>query len=150
MAQIDLKAFLCIFVGTLSCLAQTSSPWREARTTRPDRAITFDSGRDAIIPQVVDGGGWQTSIILMNPGSKALEANVFFFGDNGKALQLPIRHLDGQRFSYLGGPIPAGGSVAVDTSDIDSTTVQGYAIVFADDEASLLTGVAVFRQRVPG
>ncbi len=133
-------------ISSACCYAQIGT----VRAAKPDRSITFDSTRDAVIPQVVDGGGWQTSIILLNPGSKPLDAIIGFFGDSGKLVELPIRQLNNSRHSILTGPIPAGGSITIDTADLDSTTVQGYAIVAAMDPTSMLTGLAVFRQRVSG
>jgi hypothetical protein len=42
-----------------------------------------------LFPQVVDGGGYRTEIILISPGATPISARVSFFGDAGQGLSLP-------------------------------------------------------------
>jgi hypothetical protein len=67
----------------------------------------------AYFPQMVDGGGYHTTIILMNTMHSPETGNVSFIRDDGTAL--PLRMTDGQTGSTLPYNIPAGGFVVFQT-----------------------------------
>lgn len=137
---------LCQFAGR--AVAAEKYGFRGA--SADSRAVAFTSGRDIVIPQVADGGGWSTSIILMNPGSVSTNVAVAFYGDDGTPLPLPFTGTNNERYPVLLGSIGPGETLMVDTSNVDSATKQGWAIVGQEDDTALVTGMAVFRLKVPG
>ncbi len=101
---------------------------------------------DTVIPQVVGGGYWSTTITLVNLDPMAATVTLRFYGGDGqpKAFELVGKGT----LAVVTGTIPVGGSITI-------TTASGPAIPEAQGWAELVTdndigGMAVFCQAVPG
>lgn len=101
-----------------------------ARAARSKPLMYSSTGLgDAVLPQIADGGGWQTMITIINLRPTATTAYVDCGSDSGGA----------QRFEWSGmgtassleGPIPGFGSIEIITEGKAATTSQGYCVVSA-------------------
>ena len=99
------------------------------------------------LAHIVSGGGWETTITLVNTGSTAATANLSFIGDGGSAVSLPLSYPQTgtqSTASYVNQSIPAGGSLIVVLQDLAGTTstTGGSAILTTTGN---IGGFAVFR-----
>jgi hypothetical protein len=100
-----------------------------AITTIPTLAGVAAGG--GTMAHIASGGGWQTTLTLVNTGAAAATVNLNFYGDNGAAASLPLS-------------FPQGNSTA--TSSSASTSIAAgasYIVVLQDGAASATTGSAV-------
>jgi hypothetical protein len=58
-------------------------------TTFPVADMNQPAPSPIVIPQIVDGGGFTTEIILLSPGASSV-ATVSFFGDAGAPISLTV------------------------------------------------------------
>ena len=100
-----------------------------------------------MIPDVVDGGGWQSTIVLTNSNTSAASATLIFHSDTtGGGTQVwnpPLLEVS----STAGLPLTGGSSLFLHTPGTAAALTQGWAELNAD------TGVmayVVFTHRVPG
>jgi hypothetical protein len=119
--------------------AFTSLPALDVPLTAPTAEIT------RVISQVAEGGGWKTLITLVNLDSAPAAFAVRFFRADGAALTLPLT--GSSPSEVIEGTIPVGGTRVIETLGGESALVQGWAQLTTSRNVS---GVAVFRQRVPG
>lgn len=110
------------------------------------RDVVIFSG-DTVVPQVVDGGGWKTTFILVNLVDRVAPFVLLFFSDAGTDLPLPIVGIG--TFRGIRGTIPIGGSVTLETEGIASTTTSGWAIIERAVN-DVVGGMAIFRSRASG
>lgn len=103
---------------------------------------------DNVIPQVADGGGWQTSCTFVNLDSKRLHFEVLFFTSEGGELLLPFPEVG--TASAIEISLPVGESITVETTGTRETLSQGFGYILRDDVEDALGGLCVFRQRVSG
>jgi hypothetical protein len=104
------------------------------------------------IAHVTSGGGWKSTITLINTGSASEEAVVSFYDDNGNPLSLPVTYP--QAPGLGGAPTPAlasvldrtvgpGAELLIETAGPDDQPTQaGWALVQASGS---LTGYSLFR-----
>lgn len=97
--------------------------------------------------QVAAGGGWKTTLTLVNQSAESVNARLTFYSDSGLPLAQSLLLQDGSRISgaVAGLTVPPKGSVTVETDSTSSTV--GWAEVQA---TSPLGGYAIFRYRGPG
>ena len=93
------------------------------------------------IPQLVDGGHWKTTIVLVNTDSDPAQFTATFHQADGTLLALPL--VGGGAVTQYSGVIPVGGSRTIETQGQASTLAQGWAEVVT---ASSISGTAIFRQ----
>lgn len=106
----------------------------KARATRSKPLMYSSTGLgDAVLPQVVDGAGWQTMITIINLRSTATTAYVDCGSDSGGAQ--PFEWTGMGTYSSLEGPVAGYGSVEIITQGKASTTSQGYCVVSATESA---------------
>lgn len=48
------------------------------------------SSRIGSVAQIASGNGWETTLVLVNTGTSAAQADVAFFDDNGASMSLPL------------------------------------------------------------
>ncbi|MBI4910244.1 MAG: hypothetical protein HY820_41885 [Acidobacteria bacterium] len=99
-----------------------------------------------LLSQIADGAGWKTSIILVNLDNVAATYNLRFYSGDGSPLRLAFEGSPG-RLETLEGSIPVGGSRTIITGGTDTALSQGWAEL---SSTRLVSGLAVFRQRVQG
>jgi hypothetical protein len=99
-------------------LLLTSTPIADATRPAPTGALSF--------PQIADGGGYQTTLIMMNTSGTVETGAVRLYSNNGSAL--PVRTTGtgaaDSRFSYS---IPAGGFIRFVTDGSPSNVNVGWA-----------------------
>jgi hypothetical protein len=115
----------------------------------PDGAFTSidpvdpssDSGAGRrIVPQIADGDGWKTTMIVDNLDAVEAQVTISFFTRNGAPLNLPGIG------SQVSRRIPAGGVTTMETGGVSAALEQGWAEIAS---AQKVAGTAVFRQRLP-
>jgi hypothetical protein len=101
--------------------------------------------RVGVIPQMAVGGGWVTTLCLVNRGSEPVQASVVLHSDNGGAWTLPatvtqgnsVQQVSGSTFNATLNP----NSPLTIVSEPQAETVEGWADVLASGS---LGGYAVY------
>jgi hypothetical protein len=123
-------------------------PVCQAADTSPVRNAKIDNGR--IFPFWASGGGWESSITLINVFESNIGYRLSFFGVNGQPALVSYRTSDGR--------VTASNTIQAQLGDdssatyvlIDAGTLQtGWARLDYDGE-SRIGGVLTFRQRTAG
>jgi hypothetical protein len=101
--------------------------------------------RTGVIPQIAAGGGWVTTIWLINGSPATVQTNVVFHGDNGGALALAVNVIQPaatQQYnaSTLNLAIAPNTTAVVSTEPL-AALVEGWADVLT---SGALSGFAVF------
>ena len=99
-------------------------------------AVTSAASSPKTIPHVAAGGGWKTTIILVNCDNTAASFTLNFLADDGKGLPLPVT-----------GTIPEGGAQTIETSGLPADTVTGWAEVLS---SQCVGGTAIYRMQSSG
>ncbi len=101
---------------------------------------------DNVLPQIADGNGWSTRIMLVNMDStQAGTFTLYFYKEDGT--QWPVDLKDRGPVSYVSGTIPVGGSLFLETMGTASETGQGWAYLSTQ---YWISGMAVFKADWPG
>lgn len=119
---------------------------RTASAGKP-RSSTVFAG-DSVIPQLVDGAGWQTTMSFVNLDSKALRFQVYFFDDAGRELSITLPGLGASTGVAI--TLPVNETITIQTPGTKSGLSQGFAYIERDDVLDVLGGICIFRQRVSG
>lgn len=115
--------------------------------------ITIGSGttqpRAGVIAQLASGGGWKTSIVLLNPTSSPAQVRVNLMAEDGTPLVLPLTVSQAGSSvtvsaAVVDRTIASNGLLQIDTEALISTTSVGWADVRS---SAALSGYAIFRQR---
>jgi hypothetical protein len=88
------------------------------------------------ISHIVDGGGWRSSIVLVNTDTVPASYTVSFRNDAGGSYVPPLA------LGAATGTIPVGGSTIIETADTASATTEGWAAVTSSQS---IGGTAIFR-----
>jgi len=96
-----------------------------------------------IFPQIADGGGYQTTITLSNPGQDTVTGTLLFYTPSGTAWSLSVNSSVNSQFAFS---IPGSGSKRFVTSGAGSIAT-GWASVESIDT---LSGVATYEIRSGG
>jgi hypothetical protein len=131
----NMKRFWC----KLALLALAAMPAFSQRVyPKIDSRVGFG---DSVITHLADGGGWKTTITILNlSNTKAAAFTLNFYGDNGKP----------QSFSFVGignrpmltGALSPGGEVIIKTAGAASPS-SGWAL-FDSSSSDGISGFAVF------
>ncbi len=107
--------------------------------------------RSGVISQVASGGGWKTSIYLINNSVTAVPVTVQFWSNNGVALQLPVTLTQTSGVTVSTGSTVSGTIAPNDTLLIDSDTGASLETTGWADISSIgnLTGYGVFHYTSP-
>ncbi len=117
-----------------------SSPLFVFLCLTPLSGSTSLSAQTLIFPQIADGGGIRSEIILTNPATIEDIGTIAFRDANGDVLALIF---DGVPQSSLSYSIPAGGVLKLET-DGSGSPQTGYATVASENSNSQLTGTIVY------
>ncbi len=93
-----------------------------------------------VFPQIADGGGIRSELLLTNPTSQTDTGTIAFKATSGQALALSIGGVPRTEISYS---IVPGGVFEVRTDGTGSVKA-GYAIVSSNSQYSQLTGSLVY------
>ncbi len=101
----------------------------------------------SVIPQIADGGGWRTTLVLANTSATATSTSVSFFQDNGGGAtsSWPLTFLEVGSTQNIN--LAPGGVLIIHSADSASTLTQGWAQVSGDPA---IVVYAVFTQIVAG
>ena len=97
---------------------------------------------DNVLPQVADGAGWSTRIMLVNMGIVAAPFTLFFYNDDGTAWNISLKGSATGPSPTWSGTIPVGGSLFLETAGTGSAVSQGWAYLSTQYWVS---GMAVFK-----
>lgn len=98
------------------------------------------------IPHLAVGGPWQTIITVVNTASSPATVYVYFWGDDGSPLNLPIAGLGvtpGVQFN-----LDANGSGIIQTNASGGATLSGWASVYSDSTG--INATEVFLNQATG
>lgn len=104
------------------------------------------SAQSLIIPQVADGGGWQTTFVITSTASTAGVASFSFSMDVGGGADQPWNLAVREVSSLQNIPIPAGSTVVLHTSATATITTSGWGTMTASPG---IVAYAIFTLRVP-
>ncbi len=99
-------------------------------------AVLLQPASTERISHIADGGGWRSTIILVNTAAVPAVYTVNFWNDSGASYVPPLST------GAVSGSIPVGGTTIIATADTSSTLSEGWATVTS---AQTLGGTAVFR-----
>jgi hypothetical protein len=105
------------------------------------------SAQTLILPDVVDGGGWQSTIVLTNMSASPASATLSFNSDTtggGTQTWTPAFLEVG---STQGLVLNGGSSMFLHTPGTDASLTQGWGLLNAD---AGIVGYVIFTNRVPG
>lgn len=115
-----------------------------------ERSITVDPKLDIVVPQVLAGGGWTTSLIFTNLGGQPADFKTYFVDYQGNQLFVPVSQLGGKNSSGVRVTLSAFGSGSVDLgSDKMDQLGSGWVLIFPSDSSRQLTvsGMAVLHHK---
>ncbi len=108
--------------------------------------ISGAASAQTVIPQIADGGGWQTTIVLTNTSGSATTAGIAFFQETVASATAPWSPPFTDVNSTSSIAIPAGGTVLIHSAATASTTTVGWASV----TGTSVSAYAIFSQAVTG
>jgi hypothetical protein len=110
-------------------------------------AVSLGHAQTLVIPQIADGGGWQTTLVLTNTNTLATTASLSFFRESGgvSTQSWDLTFLEVSSTQNL--PLPSGGTLFLHTPGAASATTAGWAQLQA---SSAVAVYAIFTQRVSG
>lgn len=110
-------------------------------------AFSLGHAQTLIVPQIADGGGWQTTLVLTNTTTLATTASLNFFRESGgvSTQSWDLTFLEVSSTQNL--PLPGGGTLFLHTPGAASATTVGWAQLQA---SSAVVAYAIFTQRVSG
>jgi len=100
-----------------------------------------------IIPQVADGAGWSTTIVLANKTSSTQSVALSFNMDTVNSATTPWTPPFVESVSLSSISLPAGSTLFLHTPGTAATLTQGWGQL---DAGAGVAGYAIFTQRVPG
>ena len=135
-----------VVIAALSCgVIFGQSAMLKHETTAAPHVVVFAG--DTVIPQFVDGSGWQTSLKFVNLDAYTTTFDVNFYSDAGQPMSVPINGLGvGTGLTVTLNPL---GSITFASAGTSQPYVQGWAQVVRNATDSV-AGFAIFRQTIPG
>jgi hypothetical protein len=106
------------------------------------------NGQTLVIPQIADGGGWQTELVLTNAGITATTVTLNFFqsvGTAGMTQNWTPPFLETSVLQNI--PVPAASTVFLHTPGTAGTLSEGWATVQSN---SAISAYAIFEETVSG
>ncbi len=119
------------------------------RTAAVTFTLTINSAspiRSGVLSQVASGGGWKTSLYLVNTSTASVPVVVKFWGNNGAQLPLPltVTQLGGTQVSTassVSATVATNATLLIESSSQATTETTGWAEVIATGN---ITGYGVF------
>ena len=115
-------------------------------TTLPVASLTPTNEDTIYLPRFVDGAGWTTQVILVNPIDEAITGTVLFLGTGSEttpAEPVTLTLIDGRIGSSFTYEIPARSSRRLQTSN-PGTLSQGSVRLVRDAGSSSASGLVIF------
>ena len=83
-------------------------------------------------PQIVDGGGWRTTVTIANPNTQPVTGTVWFRGDDGEYIYLDFDNQDGY-WNAVEFEIPRFGMLEYTSRGTSPVPQVGWATVYASN-----------------
>jgi len=145
------KLFLILAAAPLAAQTVTSIPpggsISSLLSAEPQSATVTPA--DLIFPHYALGGGWQTTMVLVNMSSTTINFNEYFFDTSGAPTPvtfITIPQGEVITTSALMGTLPPNQSFNFVLSSNSSTTTTGTAVLKYDSTNTRLGGFAIFQQ----
>lgn len=117
-------------------------------TTTPIADLSRALSADPLyFPQLADGGGYKTSIVLLNTSGTSESGAIEVFGDGGSPLD--VRFNAGPSASAFNYFIPPGGALVMETDGSPETTNPGWVRLTPNPGTAAPVGAGIF-QYSPG
>ena len=100
-----------------------------------------------VLPHVIDGASWQTSITMVNLETHGTSFDLLFFQDNGTDFPLPINGHGSVNALHIA--LAALGSTTIDTEGLSPSLLSGWAMV-SQPNGDAVGVSAIFRSSQPG
>jgi hypothetical protein len=118
-------------------------------TVQPAAAVSSTLAAIGGFAQVAAGGGWKTTIALINLSTATVNGQINFYSDNGNALTLPLT------FPQFGLSTSASSQtftlIPNESLVIDSEAASSMSVGWAGVQASgPLSGYSIFQEQLPG
>lgn len=117
--------------------------------TRP--AVSADTAQIRSLPRLMAGGGWETTIVLMDVGPTPVAFRQSFFGSDGIPASFAVRQQASNTSlttSGLQGIVPPNGSVSYVLQDDGGPLREAWSLVSFDGNPNLVSGYATLRHHV--
>jgi hypothetical protein len=110
-------------------------------------ALSVAHAQTSLIPQVVDGGPWQTTIVITNTGSTQVAVSITFFQNTsgGSTSSWALAFTENVQPQAL--IVQGGSSIFLHTPDTAANTTVGWGQVSELDNAGTVVAYAIFTQR---
>lgn len=105
------------------------------------------SAQSLILPDVVDGAGWRSTIVLTNTSGVPAAASLIFHTDTTGGATQPWNPPFLETSSTTGIAVPGGSSMFLHTPGTSAALAQGWAELHADDG---IVAYVIFTHSVPG
>jgi sugar lactone lactonase YvrE len=141
-AQLYLPGAVAVDVAGNLYIADTmNNRIRKVGASKMSRAGSF--------AQIASGGGWKTTLTLVNLSGTPVTAHVIFYSDAGTMTAVPLVLPDGSRAmnSVADLTIPPRGSAVIESEGATAFVNVGWADVEASGP---LSGYTIFRERISG
>jgi hypothetical protein len=111
-------------------------------TTLPVADLSSPSGSSTVVlPHFADGGGWVTSVILVNPTASPIVGTIQFLSPSGSPLTLTAGGKRNSTFNYA---VEGNSSFRLVTAGNGSTTNSGSVRVVPSSNTAAPVGLAVY------
>jgi sugar lactone lactonase YvrE len=111
-------------------------------STLPVVDLSRPAASDPVVfPHVAAGGGYSTTILLMNGSAQTERGTVHLIGSDGEPLRLRVGNTESAELPYI---IPPNGACRFDL-DAPANLVTGYAVVEPEPGSLSPAGSAIFR-----
>jgi len=134
-------------VGVIALRGFTNERGDFLITTQPIVALGASASAGPIVmAQYADGGGWKTTVVLINSGDTTISGNVQFYSEgSASAAATPITlSANGQVSASFAYSIQAHGSFALTTSGLGSSAQVGSVVVTPASSSSAPSGYTLY------
>jgi hypothetical protein len=113
-------------------------------TTLPVAALHQTDSSPIAVPYYVDGAGWSSRILLVNPTETTISGTVDFFAQSSADDPLNSASIDGELTETAQYAIPGGSAVSIQSSLLQSEHRTGWARLVPDQGTAAPVGSIVF------
>lgn len=106
-----------------------------------------------VFPHLATGGGWETTLVLVNLTNTAVTFGQAFFDTSGQPLTVTFQSIpDGQQLttSSAQGTLNPGASFNIKLVDQGTGLKTGWSVISYDATGARLGGYAIFKQSIAG
>lgn len=104
--------------------------------------------QSSVLPRILAGSNWETTVVLLNTGSASVTFQQFFFAPDGTPISYTInaQAASGLTTSAIQGVLGPGASLSMVLSDKTGAVPEGWSLLTYDDGPGVLVGYAIIRR----